>query len=362
MQANQDLLIAQLFGNESLPTNFGLPVQETQEMLGKSMLSRMHQHIYQHLMNCNMQKTAAAFLEESKYFPHFKGTLENIPQDMLIRLWSLMTFSNPNVFKEMQSFSYTEQQVQQVFIPPQVSPIPVEVKLEPMFSEDSSFVHIEKKVEIDEKKNQLQRTIFQCRQPGCSSSFSTMANMKRHEKLHSGEKPFICPAENCAKKFARKYDMKIHMRIHTKEKPYLCNICDKRFSRISSLREHERNLHQLDISSKRRRFEGEDVQEEEDDDFSPAQPSFPEQPCLPDEPTLTFSPSLNLSLNRSINGLDIPLNRSINGLGISLNRSINGLDIPLNRSVDGLDIPPNLVPLPNFEDILCGLPTSPLDK
>ena len=37
------------------------------------------------------------------------------------------------------------------------------------------------------------------------------------------------------------------MRIHTKEKPYECSFpdCNKRFSRVSSLREHERNIHHL---------------------------------------------------------------------------------------------------------------------
>jgi len=307
--ANQDILFAQLFGNDNLAMLFGVPVQYTQEMLAKSMLSRMHQNIYQHLINCYMQKTAAAFLEESKYFPHFKGTLENIPNDMLIRLWSLMTFSNPNVFKEPE-----------VALPPPASPLPLEVKIEP-----TPIPHVlappqSENLIIEDKKEQQQRSIFQCRHSGCTSSFSTMANMKRHEKLHTGEKPFICPAESCGKKFARKYDMKIHMRIHTKEKPYVCNICDKRFSRISSLREHERNLHQVDNSTKRRRFDSEDYPEEE---LSPMETPLHEEAPL-SFPPITMSP------------------------------------IPLNRSVDSLDIPSSLVPLPNLDEILYGLPTSPI--
>ena len=87
--------------------------------------------------------------------------------------------------------------------------------------------------------------LYNCNFDGCKSIFTTLANMKRHEKLHSGEKPFTCPFDSCNKTFARKYDSKVHARTHTKEKPYFCQIdsCGRRFSRISSLREHERNLH-----------------------------------------------------------------------------------------------------------------------
>src|SRR6185312_2693197 len=41
------------------------------------------------------------------------------------------------------------------------------------------------------------------------------------------------------------YDMTVHWRVHTKEKPYKCDYCERRFTRSSSLREHERNIHGL---------------------------------------------------------------------------------------------------------------------
>ncbi len=41
------------------------------------------------------------------------------------------------------------------------------------------------------------------------------------------------------------------MRTHTKEKPYQCEECKKEFSRISSLREHERTIHGIENSARK---------------------------------------------------------------------------------------------------------------
>jgi len=88
--------------------------------------------------------------------------------------------------------------------------------------------------------------LFYCSFPGCVARFSTIANKERHERTHTGQKPFVCEL-GCGKAFTRKHDMKTHLRVHTGEKPYQCNVtnCNKRFTRSSSLREHERNVHHL---------------------------------------------------------------------------------------------------------------------
>jgi len=98
------------------------------------------------------------------------------------------------------------------------------------------------------------KAMYTCTFPGCESSFSSSVNRRRHERLHSGSKPFKCEYKDCDKSFARKYDMKVHLRVHTKEKPYTCDLdgCGRRFSRNSSLREHERNIHHVSNSSRQR--------------------------------------------------------------------------------------------------------------
>jgi len=94
-------------------------------------------------------------------------------------------------------------------------------------------------------RNDAGKARFPCRIADCNQMFTTFANMKRHEKLHNGDRPHPCPHDGCTKSFARKYDLKVHARVHSNEKPYLCPHanCGKRFSRKSSLKEHQRNIH-----------------------------------------------------------------------------------------------------------------------
>uniref|UniRef100_A0A670ZVE0 Zinc finger protein Z13 n=1 Tax=Pseudonaja textilis TaxID=8673 RepID=A0A670ZVE0_PSETE len=67
---------------------------------------------------------------------------------------------------------------------------------------------------------------------------SSEGNLKRHLRIHSGEKPYICV--HCQRQFADPGALQRHVRIHTGEKPCQCIICGKAFTQASSLIAHVR--------------------------------------------------------------------------------------------------------------------------
>lgn len=274
---------------------------DEEKELHELILPKLHFSMYQHALELNMPKTAAAILEESKYLSQSKFHSSNfqIPKDFLSHIWQYTWKTHPEEFSipKHENSSDFKTEVSSSFISPNFGPpfsvdflkfedsIPLEDKSsQPIsfqsfipFTQDqyntnpNSFsIPIEiqqnipppsstqqpqiiltnqslhpKMVQSLSQSQKKKKETFACQYPGCNGLFTTLANMKRHEKLHSGEKPYICKFEGCEKNFARKYDLKVHTRTHTKEKPYICQYvgCGKRFSRSSSLREHERNLH-----------------------------------------------------------------------------------------------------------------------
>lgn len=222
MESNSSLRDWNLFNSASLelPMPAPLPPHYLQNSPSAQEAQKVvHCQVYQYLVNCNMKRTAASFLDESK--PAY-------PSNDLLSMPPIESFG-PST---------------SVPVTAPMSPIPKHPDLKTELVDMSGARSSDNDI-----KNS--RILYACRYPGCKGSFTTPANMKRHEKLHSGEKPYCCDQDNCGKRFARKYDLKLHCRTHTKEKPYSCKIdgCKKRFGRLSSLKEHERNLHNVFTSS-----------------------------------------------------------------------------------------------------------------
>ncbi|CAI5677000.1 unnamed protein product [Oreochromis niloticus] len=75
---------------------------------------------------------------------------------------------------------------------------------------------------------------FPCKM--CGKMFISASSLSKHTKTHSGVKPFCCTT--CGKKFMYNSDLLKHIRTHTGEKPYRCKTCGKMFLYNSDLLKH----------------------------------------------------------------------------------------------------------------------------
>ena len=78
--------------------------------------------------------------------------------------------------------------------------------------------------------------VYPCLVLACQKTFSRLYSLRAHQRVHSVERPFRC--DQCPASFARNHDLKRHSKLHEKI-AWKCAGCDKIFSRRDAIKRHK---------------------------------------------------------------------------------------------------------------------------
>ncbi|KAJ6632828.1 Zinc finger and SCAN domain-containing protein 5B [Pseudolycoriella hygida] len=84
------------------------------------------------------------------------------------------------------------------------------------------------------RQNKFGKVLLECEI--CSKQFDRPSLLKRHSRVHTGERPHLCLV--CNKRFSTSSSLNTHSRIHSGEKPHRCMVCQKCFTASSNLYYH----------------------------------------------------------------------------------------------------------------------------
>ena len=74
----------------------------------------------------------------------------------------------------------------------------------------------------------------------CGKSFIAPSKLRRHRKVHTGERPYPCSM--CSKSFKENYQLGQHVSaVHLGHKPHSCDSCPREFGDLSTLKKHQKS-------------------------------------------------------------------------------------------------------------------------
>jgi len=86
---------------------------------------------------------------------------------------------------------------------------------------------------------------FKCAYPGCTKAYADKSNLRVHEWIHTDERPFKCTIPGCTNQrgFIDQSNLNAHKRTHTGDKPFKCTHpgCTYASTRKINLKRHQKN-------------------------------------------------------------------------------------------------------------------------
>uniref|UniRef100_H2L855 Zinc finger protein 513 n=1 Tax=Oryzias latipes TaxID=8090 RepID=H2L855_ORYLA len=104
---------------------------------------------------------------------------------------------------------------------------------------------------VAKSEGDIPQKLFSCSLCTFTSRYSN--HLKRHMRIHDGQKPYRCPA--CPYASAQLVNLQRHTRTHTGEKPYRCVQCSYACSSLGNLRRHQQ-MHLQERPKKKEKRQG----------------------------------------------------------------------------------------------------------